>query len=129
MNPEPAEAEVHYLAHDLEECHYYFERLKSPALGWSFTVNHAHILPIGIDRFMDGMDIGRCGEVRLADCRGTIEEHLLPGEGTIDFPAVFARIEAAGYKGHYTMAFGSLSDMLAGRATLAALAEQGLKAR
>ena len=125
LNPEPAEAEVHYLVHDLEESRYFFERLRSPALGWSFTVNHAHILPIGIDRFMDGMDLARCGEVRLADCRGTIEEHLFPGKGTIDFPHVFARIEKAGYRGHYMMAFGSLDDMLKGREVLAALAERG----
>ena len=57
----------------------------------------------------------RCGEVRLADCRGTHEEHLKPGEGTIDFPAMFAAIEASGYRGHYMQAFGSLDDMLEGR--------------
>ena len=45
LNPEPKDAEVHYLANDLEECRYYFDRLDSPALGWSFTVNHAHIRP------------------------------------------------------------------------------------
>jgi sugar phosphate isomerase/epimerase len=129
LNPEPAEAEVHYLVSDLEESQYFFRRLTSTALGWSFTVNHAHILPIGIDKFMDGMDLSRCGEVRIADCRGTIEEHLYPGEGTIDFPSVFARIEKAGYQGHYMMAFGSLDDMLRGRETLAAFAEQGLKRR
>lgn len=127
LNPEPEQAEVHYLAADLEECRYYFERLHSPALGWSFTVNHAHIRPNSIERFLKELDLKRCGEVRLADCRGTHEEHLRPGEGTIDFPAVFAAIEAAGYRGHYMLAFGSLDDMLRGRDTLAALAEKGLK--
>ena len=127
LNPEPEQAEVHYLAHDLEECRYYFERLDSPALGWSFTVNHAHIRPNRIDAFMAGLDMRRCGEVRLADCRGTHEEHLRPGEGTIDFPAMFAAIEASGYRGHYMQAFGSLDDMLIGRAMLAALAEKGIK--
>jgi len=126
LNPEPAQAEVHYLASDLEECQYYFDRLDSPALGWSFTVNHAHIRPNRIDRFMEKLDLRRCGEVRLADCRGTHEEHLRPGEGTIDFPAMFAAIEADGYRGHYMQAFGSLDDMLQGRATLARLAEKGL---
>lgn len=126
LNPEPADAEVHYLAADLEECRYYFERLDSPALGWSFTVNHAHIRPNRIDAFIAGLDLRRCGEVRLADCRGTHEEHLRPGEGTIDFPALFAAIEASGYRGHYMQAFGSLDDMLAGRATLAALAAKGM---
>jgi len=122
LNPEPEQAEVRYLCNDLEECRYYFERLDSPALGWSFTVNHAHIRPNRIDEFMAGLDLERLGEVRLADCRGTHEEHLRPGEGTIDFPAVFAAIEASGYRGHYMQAFGSLDDMLKGRETLAALA-------
>ena len=127
LNPEPAQAEVHYLCNDLEECQYYFERLDSPALGWSFTVNHAHIRPNSIDRFLKELDLERCGEVRIADCRGTHEEHLRPGEGTIDFPAMFAAIEASGYRGHYMQAFGSLDDMLTGRATLAALAEKGVR--
>jgi len=127
LNPEPEQAEVHYLANDLEECKYYFDRLDSPALGWSFTVNHAHITPNRIDRFLKELDLKRCGEVRLADCRGTHEEHLRPGEGTIDFAAMFAAIEASGYRGHYMQAYGSLDDMLTGRATLAALATKAGK--
>ena len=127
LNPEPEQAEVHYLCADLEECRYYFDRLDSPALGWSFTVNHAHIRPNRIDEFMAGLDMERCGEVRLADCRGTHEEHLKPGEGTIDFPTVFAAIEKSGYRGHYMQAFGSLDDMLRGRNTLADLAEKGVR--
>mgnify|MGYP006367893443 CR=1 FL=1 len=109
---------MRYLCNDLEECRYYFQRLTSPALGWSFTVNHAHILPIGIDKFMDGMDLGRCGEVRLADNRGDHEQHLKPGEGTIDFPEMFRRLEGGGYRGHYMLAFGSREDMLEGREVL-----------
>jgi sugar phosphate isomerase/epimerase len=72
---------------------------------------------------MAGLDMTRCGEVRLADCRGTHEEHLKPGEGTIDFTAMFAAIEKSGYRAHYMQAFGSLDDMLKGRETLAKLAE------
>ncbi|HEX6157357.1 MAG TPA: sugar phosphate isomerase/epimerase [Burkholderiales bacterium] len=125
LNPEPDRAEVHYLCADLEECRYYFDRLDSPALGWSFTVNHAHIQPNRIPEFMAGLDMKRCGEVRLADCRGTHEEHLRPGEGTIDFPAMFAAIEKSGYRGHYMQAFGSLDDMLKGRQTLSELGDKG----
>lgn len=127
LNPEPEQAEVHYLANDLEECRYYFDRLDSPALGWSFTVNHAHIRPNSIGQFMAHLDMKRCGEVRLADCRGTHEEHLRPGEGTLDWPAMFASIEKSGYRGHYMQAFGSLDDMLKGRETLARLAEEGTR--
>lgn len=127
LNPEPAQAEVHYLCADLEECRYYFDRLDSPALGWSFTVNHAHIRPNKVEDFLQNLDLARLGEVRLADCHGTHEEHLRPGEGTLDFPAMFAAVEASGYRGHYMQAFGSLDDMLKARDTLAALAEKGLR--
>jgi len=126
LNPEPAQAEVHYLCADLEECKYYFDRLDSPALGWSFTVNHAHIRPNRVDEFMQKLDLERCGEVRLADCRGTHEEHLPPGEGTLDFRGMFAALEKRGYRGHYMQAYGSLDDMLKGREILARLADEGL---
>lgn len=122
LNKEPDLAEVHYIPHNVEECLYFFERLRSPMLGWSFTVNHAHIVPEGIEGHIKALDLGRCGEVRLADCRGDREEHLRIGEGTIDFKAMFGLIEQAGYRGHYMNAFGSLDDMLRGRELLARLA-------
>ncbi len=118
LNREPEHAEVRYLAHDLKECHEYFGQIQSPNLGWAFTVNHAHLVPEGIDGFLDAMDVGRCGEVRVADSHGRYEEHLRPGEGTIDFAKMFRRIEGAGYRSHYMMAFGTLDDMLAGRERL-----------
>ncbi len=115
MNREPDTAEVHYLASTVEECRDFFGQLTSPRLGWSFTVNHAHLYQEGIDGFLDALPLERCGEVRIADCRGTVEEHLKPGEGTIDFAAMFKRIEGMGFRGHYTLAFGSLDDMREGR--------------
>ena len=38
-----------------------------------------------------------------------------PGAGDLDFGSMFRLIEGKGFKGHYTNAFGSLEDMLAGR--------------
>jgi sugar phosphate isomerase/epimerase len=122
MNPEPADAEVRYLGHDVAECRYYFDNLASPAIGWAYTVNHAHMLPEGVAGFARLFDLGRCGEVRLADNRGDKEEHLFPGKGTIDFRAMFDQIEGAGYQGHYMLAFGSVDDMKAGRDVLLRLA-------
>lgn len=119
MNKEPADAEVKYLGFSLEECRWYFDRLQSPSLRWAFTCNHAHLVPEGIDGFLDALDIGRCDEVRIADCRGTVEEHLKPGEGTIDFAAMFRRLDAMGYQGHFMNAFGTLDDMVEGREYLA----------
>ena len=115
LNFEPNDAEIHYLAHNIEECRYYFDAIASAHLGWAFTVNHANLVPEGIDGFIDAFGIGRIGEVRLADNLGDKEVHLNPGEGNIDFAAMFKRLEAAGYKDHYMMAFGNQTDKLEAR--------------
>ena len=117
LNFEPDDAEIHYLAHTVEECKYYFEAITSDSLGWAFTVNHSNLVPEGIDGFLDAFGIGRIGEVRLADNLGDKEIHLNPGEGNIDFPSVFNRLESSGYQGFYTMAFGTLEDKLKARDT------------
>jgi sugar phosphate isomerase/epimerase len=123
LNKEPDEAEVHYLAHSIEEWRYYFDAIHSPAFALSFTANHAHLVPEGIPGFIDAIDLSRVGEVRLADCfRNGYEAHLNPGEGDLDFGDLFRRLERGGFKGHYTNAFGSLDDMLAARAELVGLA-------
>jgi len=116
LNNEPADAEVHYLAHTVAGWMYYFDRIRSPNFRMSFTANHAHLVPDGVDGFIDAIDFSRVGEVRLADCRRLgKEEHLQPGAGDLDFGNMFKRIEAKGFKGHYMNAFGTLDDMLAGR--------------
>lgn len=127
MNWEPEHAEVHYLGHNLEECHYYFDAIDSPNLRWAFTVNHAVLVPEGIDGFIDDLGLGRCEEVRLADNHGKYEDHLQPGEGIIDFRHLFRRIEGdPDFRGHYMCAFGSLEAMLAGRDYLDGEAVAGL---
>jgi len=122
LNREPDQAEVHYLAHSLEECLYFFDGIDAPNLGWSFTVNHATLEPEGIEGFIDSLPVSRCGEVRLADNNGEYEIHMFPGEGIIDFADLFSRVEACGYKGHYMCNFGSLDDMLRGRGILGEVA-------
>ncbi len=123
LNKEPADAEVHYLAHTVEEWRFYFDRIRSPAFRLSFTVNHAHLVPEGIAGFVDALDMSRVEEVRLADCfRNGHEVHLKPGAGDLDFADMFRRVEAKGFAGHYMNAFGSLDDMLAGRDALVAQA-------
>jgi sugar phosphate isomerase/epimerase len=69
--------------------------------------------------------MNRVEEVRLADCfRNGYEAHLKPGAGDLDFADMFARIEGAGFAGHYMNAFGSLDEMLDARDDLAQLARQ-----
>src|SRR5271163_5189045 len=123
LNKEPDDAEIHYLAHTVEEWRYYFDAIDSSSLKLSFTANHAHLVPEGVDGFIDAIDLRRVAEVRLADCfRNGYEVHLKPGAGDLDFGELFRRLERGGFKGHYTNAFGSLDDMLTARYELLRLA-------
>lgn len=125
LNKEPADAEVHYLAHTIEEWRTYYEAIDSPSFALSFTANHAHLLPEGVEGFVAAIPMHRVVEVRLADCfRLGHEQHLVPGEGDFDFGAMFRLIEGTGFKGHYMNAFGTLEDMQNARARLVALARQ-----
>jgi sugar phosphate isomerase/epimerase len=125
LNKEPADAEVHYLAHSIDEWRYYYEAIASPAFALSFTANHAHLMPDGIDGFVDAIPFDRVAEVRLADCwRNGHEQHLRPGEGDLDFGDMFRRIEATGFRGHYMSAFGTPDEMDAARASFVADAER-----
>jgi sugar phosphate isomerase/epimerase len=122
LNREPEHAEVRYLGHTIDECRPYFDAIQSERFGWAYTANHAHLVPEGIMGFLDVFGVERIGEVRLADNTGEYEIHLPPGRGTIDFGALFRRLEGAGYRGHYMMAFGSDADKLAARDFFSALA-------
>jgi sugar phosphate isomerase/epimerase len=125
LNKEPPDAEVHYLAHTVEEWRHYYEQIDSPAFALSFTANHAHLMPEGVEGFIAAIPFGRVAEVRLADCfRNGHEEHLRPGEGDFDFADMFRRIEATGFTGHYMNAFGSVEDMQAARHGFVAAARE-----
>ena len=124
LNKEPENAEVHYLAHTVDEWRTYYEQIDSPSFALSFTANHAHLLPDGIEGFVDAIPMDRAAEVRLADChRNGYEVHLVPGQGDLDFGDMFRRIEGKGFRGHYMNAFGSLDDMQAARRYLVEKAE------
>jgi sugar phosphate isomerase/epimerase len=123
LNKEPAGAEVRYLAHTIDEWRWFYEQIDSPALHLSFTANHAHLVPEGVDGFLAAVPLERVREVRLADCfRNGTEQHLVPGQGDFDFRGLFAALESRGYTGHYMNAFGSLDDMLGARALFAGMA-------
>ena len=125
LNKEPEDAEVHYLAHTVEEWRYYFERIQSPAFGSPSPPTTRTSCPkASRDSSMRSI-WRRWLEVRLADCfRNGYEVHLKPGAGDLDFGDMFRRIEGKGFKGHYTNAFTTLDDMLWARDYLAAAAEQ-----
>jgi sugar phosphate isomerase/epimerase len=120
-NREPKEAEMHYFTHNVEECRFYFDRLQSDYLGWTFNIGHANLVPEGVDGFLDEFGIDRIGQVRLADNRGDVEGDMRPGEGTVDFGSLFRRLDAEGYDSHYNLQFGDRAEELEARDELAEL--------
>ncbi|HEY0582729.1 MAG TPA: sugar phosphate isomerase/epimerase family protein [Chloroflexota bacterium] len=115
LNVEPPDAEVHYMGHSIEELRVYFDAISPSALKWGFSANHTHLLPGDFDAFLDAFGVDRIGLVLVADNRGQVEEHLLPGQGTMDFRRLFHRLEADGYRGPFMLTFGNRAEKLAGR--------------
>ena len=111
-NLEPNDAEVHYLAHNIEECRYYLDAISSEHLGWAFNLSHAHLVPEGIHGFLEVFGIDRIGEVRVSDNLGDKEGDLKPGKGNIDFASLFQRLESAGFRHHYILTWGSWQEEL-----------------
>ena len=119
LNGEPERAEVHYMPDTLEDTQDFLRQLSSPNVRWSFTINHAHYDPLGIQGWVERMDMRLCGEVRVADNNGLYEIHMHPGTGTVDFIEMFRLIEGTGYCGPYTCGWGTVEQMLEGRVYLA----------
>jgi sugar phosphate isomerase/epimerase len=109
-NKEPDRAEIHYMPHNVEETHSFFEAIGSPELKWAFNVAHAHLVPEDWSGFLDAFGVEQIGQVRLNDNMGTHEVHLVPGEGNIDFQAVFAALRVRGYRGWFSLGFGDGQD-------------------
>lgn len=124
-NAEPDLAEIHYQPRDADETAWFLDRLPAATVRWAFNVAHAHLVPEGIDGFLDRFGIGRIAQVRLNDNPGTHEVHLVPGAGTIDFEAVFRRLDRLGYRGPFSLDFGTDEDKLRVRDAFAALLERG----
>jgi len=115
MNRGPAEAEPHYIGETSAELRPFFDAIRSPNLKWAFSANHAHLAPEDWSGFLDALGTSRLGIVMMADCHGTTEEHLAPGQGNLDFGALIRRIEREGYDGMYFLTFGPRPALLAGR--------------
>jgi L-ribulose-5-phosphate 3-epimerase len=76
------------------------ERLGAPRhFQLSLDVGHLHCLgETPLDRYIQRY-AARIVNIHLEDMRAGVHEHLMFGEGEIDFPPVFAALRAAGYHG------------------------------
>ena len=120
-NREPEHAEMHYLPHTVEETRWFFDAIESPHFKWAFNVAHGNLVPDGWDGFLAAFGAGNIGQVRLNDNRGDYEVHLVPGEGNIDFAALFTALREAGYEGWFNLGFGGEADKIRVREWFAGL--------
>ena len=111
-NREPEHAEMHYLPHTVEETRWFFEAIDSPHFKWAFNVAHGNLVADGWEGFLAAFGAGNIGQVRLNDNNGDYEVHLVPGEGNIDFAALFGALRDAGYEGWFNLGFGGEADKI-----------------
>jgi sugar phosphate isomerase/epimerase len=128
-NREPERAEIHYLPYDVEETRRFLDAIQASSFKWAFNAGHAHLLPHGFDDFLDAFGVERIGHVRLNDTNGEWEEHMLPGQGIVDFHHVFRRLSQAGYSGPFTLDFGSPDERTVWRDVLAGWLTEAVEAR
>jgi sugar phosphate isomerase/epimerase len=117
-NTEPKHAEIHYIPDDVAELRWFLDApglTGSPWFRWSFNAAHAHLVPDGIAGFLAAFGVDTIAQVRLTDNSGEYEVHLVPGQGTIDFPDLFRRLDRLGYNGPFSLDFGADADKVSVR--------------
>ncbi|MHB0867843.1 MAG: sugar phosphate isomerase/epimerase family protein [Chloroflexota bacterium] len=102
MNRLHPDCEINYLGTTIEELKMVFDAIDSPYLGLALDVGHAHLLPGGVDSFIDAFG-PKLGGLHLHDNDGVLDRHWAMGSGTIDWPSLFARLDKMSYQGGYTI--------------------------
>jgi sugar phosphate isomerase/epimerase len=96
------------------------ERVRHPLFDITLDVGHVHCLRDGdiADRVLEWG--GRIANIHIEDMRREIHEHLMFGEGTIDFPPIFRALNRAGYSGGVHVELSRHGHMAAEAVRLAA---------
>ena len=74
------------------------EQIDSPLLGLTLDIGHLHCLGEPIEETISRWS-NRLVSIHLEDMRAGVHEHLMFGEGEIDFPPVLAALRKVGYAG------------------------------
>lgn len=109
-NREPELSEMHYLPHNVAETRWFLDEIEAPNFKWAFNVAHGNLVPEGWAGFLEAFGAGNIGQVRVNDNNGDYEIHLVPGEGNIDFEALFTDLRNRGYQGWFNLGFGTFDD-------------------
>lgn len=75
------------------------EQIRHPLFDLTLDVGHVHCLRDGTiaDRVLEWG--GRIANIHIEDMREDVHDHLMFGDGTIDFPPIFHALNRAGYRG------------------------------
>lgn len=111
MNKLSDDSEINYLGTSIEELKVVFDYFDSPYLGLAMDIGHAHLLPGGIEPFIDAYG-PRIGGLHLHDNDGILDRHWALGKGTIDWKRVFARMKEIGYEGSGTIELRKYEDVV-----------------
>jgi len=120
MNKLSDDSEINYLGTTIEELRVVLDEIQSPYLGLALDVGHAHLLPGGIEPFIDAFG-PRIGGLHLHDNDGILDRHWALGKGTMDWKKLFTRMEEIGYPGNATIELRRYEDVLASKKHLQAI--------
>lgn len=95
--------EISYLGVTVEELVEVFDKVKSPSLGFSLNVAHAHLLKGGFPPFLEALG-DKLGNVQISDNNGITDEHLPVGEGTVDFASLTRELKRMNFQGTLSLA-------------------------
>ncbi len=117
MNKLSPDSEINYLGTTIEELRVVMDEIQSPYLGLALDVGHAHLLPGGIEPFIDAFG-PRIGGLHLHDNDGILDRHWALGKGTMDWRRLFERMKEIGYPGNATIELRRYEDVEASLAHL-----------
>jgi sugar phosphate isomerase/epimerase len=96
------ECEPGLFIESVAELRQWIDRLAHPRLGANLDIGHCQVLgesiPAAIDLLAD-----RLWNLHVEDIPGRKHYHLIPGQGTLDWPAVLAALRAIGYARYLTV--------------------------
>jgi sugar phosphate isomerase/epimerase len=102
MNRVHPDCEIVYLGVTIDELRQVFTAIPSPYLGLALDIGHAHLLPEGVDAWLDAFP-ENIMHLHLHDNDGVLDQHLPIGEGSIPYPAILDRLHAIGFTGTGTL--------------------------
>jgi sugar phosphate isomerase/epimerase len=100
-----------YLGITIEELKQVFKEVPSTHLGLALDIGHANRLPGGVEPWVEAFP-EKIFHLHLNDNDGVLDQHLVIGDGDIDFQATFDSLKSIGFTGTETLEVGADENRL-----------------